>query len=178
MYHCWRWLLDEYEWFGKLDKLGIDAHKSGSLSTFCGYIETLLTGLWYHIYVTLLHSEKVKRNTSVKRNDFPYWCFFYKQQGNVREVVYTPAITQSYEGLSETLLGLLDAVLGELRKQNSYITNMYIKSKNASSYHRNFAAFKFCIKSINPNVQSFCLWLQWALFTTKYYFIVLSQVNN
>ena len=29
------------------------------------------------------------------------------------------AITQSDEGLSETLLGLLEAVLGELRKQNS-----------------------------------------------------------
>ena len=63
------------------------------------------------------------------------------------------AITQSDEGLSETLLGLLEAVLGELRKQNSYITNMYIKSENASSYHRNF---KFSIKSINPNVQSLC----------------------
>ena len=36
----------------QLDKLGIDAHISGSLSTFCRYTETLLTGLCYHIYVT------------------------------------------------------------------------------------------------------------------------------
>ena len=56
----------------QLDKLLIDAQKSGSLSKFCRYIDTLLTGLSYHIYVALLHSEKVKRNTSVNRYDFPY----------------------------------------------------------------------------------------------------------
>ena len=42
---------------------------------------------------------------------FDIGAFFYKQQGNVREVVYMRAITQSDEGLSETLLGLVDALL-------------------------------------------------------------------
>ena len=31
--------------------------------------------------------------------------FFYKRQGNVREVVYMTAIIKSDKGLSETLLG-------------------------------------------------------------------------
>ena len=39
------------------------------------------------------------------------------------------AITQSDEGLSETLLGLVDAVLGEFQKENPYITNIYILNK-------------------------------------------------
>ena len=30
------------------------------------------------------------------------------------------------QGLSETLLGLVDAVFGEFRKENPYITNVYI----------------------------------------------------
>ena len=30
-------------------------------------------------------------------------AFFYKQQGNVREVVYMTAVTRSNQGLSETL---------------------------------------------------------------------------
>ena len=37
------------------------------------------------------------------------------------------AITQSDEGLSETLLGLVDAVLGEFQKENPYIINTYTK---------------------------------------------------
>ena len=37
------------------------------------------------------------------------------------------AITQSDEGLSETLLGLVDAVLGEFQKENPHITNIYTK---------------------------------------------------
>ena len=133
------------------------AHTSESLSTFCSYIDTLLTSLCYHIYVTLLHSEKVKRNTSVKRYDFPYWCFFCKRQVNIREIVYMTAITWSDEGLSETMLGLLDAVLGEFRKENPCIANMYITLENTGSYYRNFAAFKFSIKPVNPKVQSLCI---------------------
>ena len=93
-----------------LKKLGIDTPKSGSPYTPRRHIETPLTGICHHIHVQLLHSEKLKRNTSVKRYDFRYWCFLYKQ-GNVREVVYMRAITQSDEGLSETLLGLVDALL-------------------------------------------------------------------
>ena len=58
---------------------------------------------------------------------------FHKQQGNVREVVYMTAVMQSKEELSETLLGLVDSVLGEFRKENPYITNMYFKSENAGS---------------------------------------------
>ena len=82
---------------------------------------------------------------------------FYKQQGNVREVVYMTAVMQSKEGLSETLLGLVDSVLREFRKENPYITNMYFKSENAGSYHINFTAFKFSIKSVNSKVQSLCI---------------------
>ena len=68
------------------------------------------------------------------------------------------AVTQSDEGLSETLLRLIDARFGEFRKENPYITNMYInKSENAGSYHRNFAAFKFSITPANPKVQSLCV---------------------
>ena len=130
--------------------MGIDAHKYESCSTFCRYIETLLMSLCYHIYVTLLHSGKVKWKTSVKRHDFPYQCFLYKQQGNVREVVCMIAVTQSDKSLSETLLGFVNAVF---TKENSYITNMYLKSENAGSYHRrNFAAFKCSIKPVNPKV--------------------------
>ena len=98
----------------------------------------------------------MKRNTSVKWYYFPYYCFFYKQQGNVREVVYMTAITQSDKGLSDTLLGLVDVVLGKFRRENPYITNMYIKSENAASHQRNFAASMF-IKSVNPKVQSLCI---------------------
>ena len=52
------------------------------------------------------------------------------------------AVTRSDEGLSETLLGLVNAVLGEFRKENPYVT-MYGKSDNAGSYHGNFAAEVF-----------------------------------
>ena len=58
------------------------------------------------------------------------------------------AVTWSREGLCETLLGFVDAVFGEFRKENAYITNIFIKSENAGLYHRNFAAFKFPIKSV------------------------------
>ena len=104
--------------------------------------------------VTFRESE---RNTSVKRYGFPYWCFFCEQQGNVRQVVYMTAITWSDEGLSETLLVLVDAVLGEFRKENPFIVNMYIKLENAGSYYRSFAAFKFSIKPVNPKVRSLCV---------------------
>ena len=93
-----------------------------------------------------------------KKVQFSILMFFYKQQGNAREVAYMKAVTQSDEGLSETLLGLIDARFGEFRKENPYITNMYInKSENAGSYHRNFAAFKFSITPANPKVQSLCV---------------------
>ena len=46
----------------------------------------------------------------------------YTQQSHVREVVYMTAATRSDKRLSETLLGLVDAVF---RKENPYITNMY-----------------------------------------------------
>ena len=59
------------------------------------------------------------------------------------------AITQNDEGLSEILLGLVDAVL---RRENPYITNTYTKLENAGSYHRNLAAFKFSKKPVNPKV--------------------------
>ena len=73
-----------------------------------------------------------------KKVQFSTLMFFYKQQGNAREVTYMKAVTQSDEGLSETLLRLIDARFGEFRKENPYITNMYInKSENAGSYHRN-----------------------------------------
>ena len=78
--------------------------------------------------------------------------FFYKKPGNVREIVYMTAITWSHEGLSQTLLALVDEVFEEFRKEDPYITNMYIKSENAGSCHKNFAAFKFSIKSVSPKV--------------------------
>ena len=59
------------------------------------------------------------------------------------------AITQNDEGLSEILLGLVDAVF---RRENPYITNKYTKLENAGSYHRNLAAFKFSKKPVNPKV--------------------------
>ena len=67
------------------------------------------------------------------------------------------AITRSDKGLSDTPLGLVDVVLGKFRRENPYITNMYIKSENAASYHRNLAASMFSIKSVNPKVQSLCI---------------------
>ena len=60
----------------------------------------------------------------------------YTQQSHVWEVVYMTAATRSDKGLSETLLGLVDAVF--------------------SSYHRYFAAFKFSIKPVNLKV-SLCI---------------------
>ena len=80
------------------------------------------------------------------------------------------AITQSDEGLSETLLGLVDAVLGEFQKENPYITNIYTKYENAGSYHRNFAAFKFSIKSVNPKVQNLCVMI--TVITVLFYCFV------
>ena len=50
------------------------------------------------------------------------------------------AVTRSDEGLSGTLLGLVDALLGEFRKGNPYMTKLYGKSDNACSYYRNFTA--------------------------------------
>ena len=50
------------------------------------------------------------------------------------EVVYMTAITQSDKGLSETLLGLVDAVLGEFRKENLYhqYTSIISRTKNGA----------------------------------------------
>ena len=42
---------------------------------------------------------------------------------------HLPAVEKCLDkslGLSETLLGLVDAVFGEFRKENPYITNVYI----------------------------------------------------
>ena len=105
---------------------------------------------------TVMFRESEKEYFS-KKVQFSILMFFYKQQGNAREVTYMKAVTQSDEGLSETLLRLIDARFGEFRKENPYITNMYIKSENAGSYHRNFAAFKFSITPANPKVQSLCV---------------------
>ena len=104
---------------------------------------------------------------------------FYKQQGNDREVVYMTAIMQIDEELSEKLLGLVDAVLGEFRKENPYITNMYIESENAGSYHKNFATFKVykICKSKGAKLKHYDFKSP-IHFTTKYYFIILLQVNN
>ena len=49
------------------------------------------------------------------------------------EKVNMKTVTWSNEGLSEAFLGLVDAVVGEFRKKNPYIANMYIKSENAFS---------------------------------------------
>ena len=98
-----------------------------------------------------------KKEYFSKKVQFSILMFFYKQQGNVREVAHMKAVTRSDEGLFETLLGLIDARFGEFRKENPYITIMYIKSENAGSYHRNFAAFKFSITPANPKVQSLCV---------------------
>ena len=48
--------------------------------------------------------EKEKKYFS-KKVWFSILMFFYKRQGNVREVVYMTAIIKSDKGLSETLLG-------------------------------------------------------------------------
>ena len=98
-----------------------------------------------------------KKEYFSKKVWFSILMFFCKRQVNIREIVYMTAITWSDEGLSETMLGLLDAVLGEFRKENPCIANMYIKLENAGSYYRNFAAFKFSIKPVNPKVQSLCI---------------------
>ena len=98
-----------------------------------------------------------KKEYFSKKVWFSILMFFCKRQVNIREIVSMTAITWSDEGLSETMLGLLDAVLGEFRKENPCIANMYIKLENAGSYYRNFAAFKFSIKPVNPKVQSLCI---------------------
>ena len=98
-----------------------------------------------------------KKEYFSKKVWFSILMFFCKRQVNIREIVYMTAITWSDEGLSETILGLVDAVLGEFRKENPCIANMYIKLENAGSYYRNFAAFKFSIKPVNPKVQSLCI---------------------
>ena len=98
-----------------------------------------------------------KKEYFSKKVWFSILMFFCKRQVNIREIVYMTAITWSDEGLSETMLGLVDAVLGEFRKENPCIANMYIKLENAGSYYRNFAAFKFSIKPVNPKVQSLCI---------------------
>ena len=98
-----------------------------------------------------------KKEYFSKKVWFSILMFFCKRQVNIREIVYMTAITWSDEGLSETMLGLLDAVLGEFRKENPCIANMYITLENTGSYYRNFAAFKFSIKPVNPKVQSLCI---------------------
>ena len=98
-----------------------------------------------------------KKEYFSKKVWFSILMFFCKRQVNIREIVSMTAITWSDEGLSETMLGLVDAVLGEFRKENPCIANMYIKLENAGSYYRNFAAFKFSIKPVNPKVQSLCI---------------------
>ena len=80
------------------------------------------------------------------------------------------AITQSDEGLSETLLGLVDALLWQFQKENPYSTNINTESENAGSYHRNFAAFKFSIKSVNPKVQNLCVMI--TVITVLFYCFV------
>ena len=60
-------------------------------------------------------------------------------------------------------MGLIYAVLREFRKENPYITYINIKSENAGSYQRNFAAFKFSIKTVNPKAQSFCVMITMSL---------------
>ena len=76
------------------------------------------------------------------------------------EKVNMKTVTWSNEGLSEAFLGLVDTAVGEFRKKNPYIANMYIKSENAFSYRRNFEAFKFSVKSVNPTVQSLCVMIK------------------
>ena len=98
-----------------------------------------------------------KKEYFSKKVWFSILMFFCKRQVNIREIVYMTAITWSDEGLSETMLGLVDAVLGEFRKENPCIANMYINLENTGSYYRNFAAFKFSIKPVNPKVQSLCI---------------------
>ena len=98
-----------------------------------------------------------KKEYFSKKVWFSILMFFCKRQVNIREIVYMTAITWSDEGLSETMLGLVDAVLGEFRKENPCIANMYITLENTGSYYRNFAAFKFSIKPVNPKVQSLCI---------------------
>ena len=98
-----------------------------------------------------------KKEYFSKKVWFSILMFFCKRQVNIREIVYMTAITWSDEGLSETILGLVDAVLGEFRKENPCIANMYITLENTGSYYRNFAAFKFSIKPVNPKVQSLCI---------------------
>ena len=95
-----------------------------------------------------------KKEYFSKKVWFSILMFFCKRQVNIREIVSMTAITWSDEGLSETMLGLVDAVLGEFRKENPCIANMYINLENTGSYYRNFAAFKFSIKPVNPKVQS------------------------
>ena len=98
-----------------------------------------------------------KKEYFSKKVWFSILMFFCKRQVNIREIVYMTAITWSDQGLSETMLGLVDAVLGEFRKENPCIANMYITLENTGSYYRNFAAFKFSIKPVNPKVQSLCI---------------------
>ena len=98
-----------------------------------------------------------KKEYFSKKVWFSILMFFCKRQVNIREIVSMTAITWSDEGLSETMLGLVDAVLGEFRKENPCIANMYITLENTGSYYRNFAAFKFSIKPVNPKVQSLCI---------------------
>ena len=76
--------------------------------------------------------------------------YFYKQ-GNVKEVVYMTAIKLSDQGLSETLLGLVDAVLQEFRKKVPYITNIVNIVNHTMLVHTTETLqLKFSIKSVNP----------------------------
>ena len=74
--------------------------------------------------------------------------FLYKQ-GNVREVVYVKAITLRDKGLSETLEGLVDAVLQE---SPIYIVNQIMLVHTKETLH-----LKFSMKSVNPKIQSLCV---------------------
>lgn len=78
--------------------------------------------------------------------------FFYKQQNNVRKVVYITTVRQNDQGLSETSLDLAELRLGESRKGNAHIC----KLDNADSYPGNLAAevlykiFKSKVAKIMP----------------------------
>ena len=68
-------------------------------------------------------------------------------------------------------------MLGEFSKENPYITKMYIKSENAVSYHRNFAAFKFSEKSVNSKVQNLCVVITMNPIDYQVLFDCFLQVN-
>ena len=68
---------------------------------------------------------------------------FYKLNGSIQKTVCITAATQCDQGMNETL-GLTDLVLGEFKKECSYVINIYGKLDNAGSYHGNFGAETWC----------------------------------